>query len=40
MALANEIALRGQPRPLVLPIDLTRVDASARHRTRTGGARA
>jgi short-subunit dehydrogenase len=29
-ALANEIGMRGQPRPLVLPMDLTRVDASAR----------
>jgi short-subunit dehydrogenase len=29
-ALANEIGMRGQLRPLVLPMDLTRVDASAR----------
>lgn len=29
-ALANEVGMRGQPRPLVLPMDLTRVDASAR----------
>jgi uncharacterized protein len=31
-ALANEIAASGKPRPIVLPLDLTRTDASARIR--------
>src|SRR5688572_26433155 len=31
-ALANEIAASGKPRPVVLPLDLTRTDASARIR--------